>query len=1119
METLTKSKVDVSHLHSSSSLGLHERLAGRKSRGPGQSLREEDAGLDEDDRTSEPSSSSIKDGIAVSSDPPNHQISTTENTSQAHRNIVFGSGLKRLPQSTGDSTASTRKRQKFAASFMWQTDLSEDSWDGFDDSEHSALVSKSSLFGDDKNGEQTQDSSMDVESSADLSVHSEEDRDEKEERKQRSLAFKDWATQQVNEVTGYASLVPTETSHQIKTNPDKEKPISRFLEVDSLSPELVTTSHDIDRKSHHVQVERSESIQELRSKLPVVAEEQKIMEAVFNNPVTVIWGATGSGKTTQIPQFLYEAGFGNKAGPDRGMIGVTQPRRVAAVSMSQRIAQELGDTGDKVAFQVRFNSSTGPKTIIKFMTDGILVREIANDFSLSKYSVIVIDEAHERSSNTDILIGMISRIVDMREDMSKNDRNIKPLKLIIMSATLRIADFLDNPVLFRRGRPPLVQIEGRQYPVTLHFSRQTQPDYVQQAFLKICKGHRRLPPGAMLVFLTGQDEIESLSKRLKEELAETCHATGRRLKVRMTANDAPLEAGDFDVFQDLDGNRSEKTKQGDLGFWRVEGDALGPAEDDDADEFDVIDQEKPSPKAKILPLYSQLPTQDQLRVFEPPLDETRLIILATNVAETSLTIPGIRYVFDCGRKKFKKYDYTTGIQSFEVGWISKASAAQRAGRAGRTGPGHCYRLYSSAVYESDFTEDDEPEIVRMPVEDVVLQLKSMNLQHIANFPFPTPPDRAILAKAERTLTHLGAIQKNGALTDLGRELSKYPISPRYAKMLSIGHQHECLPYTLALVTALAIPNLFLQQNHLRSSTPLEGPPARDSTEDVIVERQARQLQAYRQAQATLSIHSSTSDAIKALTALCAYGHAVDKSTFCKDMFLSTNAMREAASLFAQLTSIVHSLKSNLKTKATMNSLAKMQAPSMVQIAALQQFVAAAFIDQVAILASESPSASPDMGRRPSRAIDVPYLPLFPIHKLSSSTTELADASVYIHPSSLLADRSIKDLPTYIIYHHLQQAAPSSVGNPEQGKQPKIRMYPLTAVSGRQLTHLAYGTDLLEYGKPIGKIEELAHGQRRVCWVTPSLVNKSGKSLGWPLPAIKVKQVKASGGWEVDVVLA
>jgi ATP-dependent RNA helicase DHX37/DHR1 len=250
----------------------------------------------------------------------------------------------------------------------------------------------------------------------------------------------------------------------------------------------------------------------------------------------------------------------------------------------------------------------------------------------------------------------------------------------------------------------------------------------------------------------------------------------------------------------------------------------------------------------ILPLYSLLPNDQQLRVFKPPPEGHRLVIVATNVAETSLTIPGIRYVVDSGRSKERQYDHQTGVQSFQVGWISKASANQRAGRAGRTGPGHCYRLYSSALFEDHFEKFSIPEILRMPIEGVVLQMKSMNIDQVVNFPFPTPPDRASLAKAEKLLVSLGALSKptisrmiggksmlsieGGRITDLGKAMAGYPVAPRFGKMLVLGDQGDCLPFITAIVACLSVGDPFVHETTLDVKDDEESVEEDDGDEDV-----------------------------------------------------------------------------------------------------------------------------------------------------------------------------------------------------------------------------------------------------------------------------------------------
>lgn len=1022
--------------------------------------------------------------------------------SRAPAKIIVGSGLKRPldAQSAGNPIIPKRQRLKRARRDVYEDEHSP--WEGFGSNSDSNVSIGSHQSRSRSEGTQTDSDSENTVSEFSSTEASEADQGDdlevlEAQRKERSSTFKAWASQQMNEALGFTPTAVTAPSWTDSTELKKVAIKPREPEQEPLPPELQPISNVPDRKAFSITVNRSAKIQEARLQLPIVAEEQKIMEAIYNRPTVVIWGATGSGKTTQVPQFLFEAGFGDSGSPNPGMIGITQPRRVAAVSMAKRVSDELGGVANKVAYQIRFESSVSDETAIKFMTDGILIREIAKDFALLNYSVIVIDEAHERSTNTDILIGMVSRIVDLRTSMSRDDYKIKPLKLVIMSATLRISDFLQNPNLFRGGPPPLLRAEGRQYPVTTHFARRTQRDYLEEAFRKVCKGHKQLPPGGMLVFLTGQGEITSLAKRFKETFIHSSENTDQRIQVRIGASEAPLEAEDLDIGED--------DPSGD----RIEDEDSGHNEDLDDDdlEFNIHDSTPASSQIHVLPLYSQLQTKEQLKVFEPPPEGSRLIVLATNVAETSLTIPGIRYVFDCGRAKEKKYDQTTGVQSFEIGWISKASASQRAGRAGRTGPGHCYRLYSSAVYERDFREHAEPEILRMPVEDVVLQLKSMDLQHVLNFPFPTPPDRSNLAKAEKLLTYLGAITNNGKITPIGRDLSTYPLSPRFSKMLLIGYQHNCMPYTIALVSALAVPELFIPEHQLDLSPPLPD-MQKIYTHASLQADEAREVRrkSYNHAHHLFSKNSPTSDALKALTALCAHAYASDPTAFCTQMFLRPKALMEASRLRSQLSSIV---RTNHPTLIGAYS-ARLPEPSKTQLKALQQIVAAAFIDQLAIRADLAPSP-PDMPRKPSRAIDVPYLPLFPIHQ--GRVQDLVDIAVFIHPSSVLAHLPPKELPRYLVYSSLQRGTPATV---EGSAKVKTRMHALTAVTDGQIQALARGTPLLEYGKPIGKILEVEGGERE-CWVGVEVKGEKGRE-GWPLGARRVVQGRKGGEWVVERVV-
>ena len=1030
--------------------------------------------------------------------------------------IIAGAGLKRPLEvdDEGKPVLKKRKRRGGVKSRLSaknegldeSEELEEPEWDGFDsrseaeldtdedldDSEQEQDLSESSVSDNDE-AELGPESGSEAESadSDESSSEDEEDSSDGPDTKQRSSAFKAWANQQVNEALGYQ---PSSNAPNATETPKVSGFKPRELEQDPLPQELQPTTN-VSRKVFSVAVERDDDIQNARLKLPVVSDEQKIMEAIHNNNIVVLKGETGSGKTTQVPQFLFESGYGSPDSPTPGMIGVTQPRRVAAVSMAKRVGDELGNQGKKVAYQIRFEGTVGPETAIKFMTDGVLLREVAQDIALRKYSAIIIDEAHERSVNTDILIGMLSRVVKLREELSLEDPSTKPLKLIIMSATLDLADFRENKALFPIP-PPLLQSEGRQHKVITHFARKTHHDYVEELFRKISKGHRKLPPGGFLVFLTGQNEINHLSKRLREAFRSGHTASGPQ--VRISAKDAPVEAEDIDFGDTIDDNDNDD-EDGELDI-----------NINDDDDFEMEGEEANSGPAKIhvLPLYSLLPTREQLRVFESPPDGSRLIVLATNVAETSLTIPGIRYVFDCGRSKERKYDQTTGVQSFEVGWISKASARQRAGRAGRTGEGHCYCLYSSAVYERDFKDHAKPEILRMPIEGVVLQLKAMNLQHVKNFPFPTSPDRQGLESSEKLLTYLSAISPTGQITQIGSTMSIFPLSPRYARILLVGHLHDCLPYTIALVAGLSAADVFIPENQaVPTIAPREEGTFATNADRIEEEARNNIRRKFNKVQKDFCFLDDKSDAIKLLQVVGEFAHDPTEA-WCQSHFVRFKVLKEILQLRKQITDL---LRTNITAFAGLKFQDKLPAPSPKQVKALKQMVAAGFIDHVAIRADLSPNP-PDVRRKPTRAIDVPYLTIFPSHIGNNGDDE--DKVVYIHPSSPLAHISPQECPEYIVYSYLQRAAP----RPGAEKIPKARMHALTDVTGGQVASLAKGTPLIDYGKPIKsvmpKIKSEADAETRECWVIPYL--KPERGIGWPLPARKVTQRKIPGrGWVVE----
>jgi len=464
---------------------------------------------------------------------------------------------------------------------------------------------------------------------------------------------------------------------------------------------------------------RSKTLKEQREFLPIHSVRKELLTTIRENKIVVIVGETGSGKTTQITQYLYEAGYG-----DYGEIGCTQPRRVAAVTVAKRVAEELGtDLGKKVGYAIRFEDCTSNETIIKYMTDGVLLRESLNDPELEKYSSIVMDEAHERSLNTDVLFGILKKVAAKRRD----------IKIIITSATMNSEKF---STFF--GGAPIFHIPGRTFPVETLFLKSPVDDYVNAAVQKAIQVHIQQPPGDILIFMTGQEDIEA-----------TCVLIAERLET-------------------------------------IEG----------------------IPKMLVLPIYSQLPSDVQARIFE--VSKHRKCIVATNIAETSLTLDGVRYVIDTGFCKLKVYNPRIGMDALQVTPISQASANQRAGRAGRTGPGSCFRLYTDVMFRSEMYENTVPEIQRTNLANVVLLLKSLNVDNLLKFDFMDPPPQETLLNSMYQLWVLGALDNTGELTELGRKMVEFPLDPALSKMLilSANEEYQCSLEMLTIVSMLSVPAVF-----------------------------------------------------------------------------------------------------------------------------------------------------------------------------------------------------------------------------------------------------------------------------------------------------------------------
>ncbi|KAJ4445445.1 hypothetical protein ANN_07250 [Periplaneta americana] len=748
------------------------------------------------------------------------------------------------------------------------------------------------------------------------------------------------------------SAVEEEDTDTVSKNPKVE------VATEAVSDEAVNKPrkerHVASKPAVFVPVHRQADIQEARLRLPILAEEQVIMEAINENPVVVLAGETGSGKTTQVPQFLYEAGYAS----DGKLIGVTEPRRVAAISMSKRVAEEMNLDSNEVSYLIRFEGNATEKTRIKFMTDGVLLKEIQSDFLLSKYSVIILDEAHERSVYTDILIGLLSRIVPLR-----NKRG-NPLKLIIMSATLRLEDFTDNPRLFKTS-PPVLKVESRQFPVTIHFNKRTAVDYVAEAFSKTCKIHTQLPEGGILVFLTGQQEVNCLVRKLRR--AFPFHSKKKGTKAAQTLANGDAESEDEgEVELDMqkaihNARKARRKRQGsevvlpeiNLDSYSVvpgddteadllgNDDDLGDIESDEEDQLNLRGLAACQPMW-VLPLYSLLPSDKQAQVFEPPPEGSRLCVVATNVAETSLTIPNVKYVVDSGRMKTRMYDKVTGVSAFTVTWCSKAAANQRAGRAGRMGPGHCYRLYSSAVFNDQFEQFSVPEIQRKPVDDLLLQMKAMDIDKVVNFPFPSAPDLIQLRSAERRLVLLGALEEpkkkddwTSKVTPLGYAISAFPVAPRFGKMLALSHQQGLLPYTVCMVAALSVQEVLLE-------VPIHG--VEEEAENA-GQKRAQWIQTRRK-WAGMGNSLLLGDPMVLLRAVGASEFAGRRGQllqFCMDNGLRHKAITEIRKLRVQLTNEVNLNLPDLNLCVDPN----MAPPTDIQAKLLRQIMLAGMPDQVA----------------------------------------------------------------------------------------------------------------------------------------------------------------------------
>ena len=545
---------------------------------------------------------------------------------------------------------------------------------------------------------------------------------------------------------------------------------------------------------------KSKTMKEQREFLPIFTCRRELMNIIRDHNVIILVGETGSGKTTQIAQYLHEEGYTRY-----GMIGCTQPRRVAAMSVAKRVSEEVGcELGGTVGYAIRFEDCTSNETLIKYMTDGVLLRESLNEPDLDQYSAVIMDEAHERSLNTDVLFGVLKKVVARRNDM----------KLIVTSATMDAGKFSR---FF--GNVPVFKIPGRTFPVEVMFSKSPAEDYVDAAVKQILAIHLGRPRGDILVFMTGQEDVEA-----------TCVLVHDRLQ------------------------------------------ALGE---------DV-------PPLQILPIYSQLPSDLQAKIFDRAEGGARKCIVATNIAETSLTVDGIFYVIDSGFCKLKVYNPKIGMDALQVFPISQANGNQRAGRAGRTGPGQCYRLYTERIFRDEMLSNTVPEIQRTNLSNVILLLKSLGVKEMLDFDFMDPPPQDNIQQSLYQLWILGALDNTGDLTPIGRKMVEFPLDPPLSKMLLTSEDLGCTDEVVTIVSMLSVPSVFYR------------PKGREEESDARREK----------------FMVAESDHLTLYNVYKQWKAKKYSASWCNENFIQPKAMRRVKEIRSQLLDIMEKNKMEIRSSGT-----------------------------------------------------------------------------------------------------------------------------------------------------------------------------------------------------------
>uniref|UniRef100_A0A674DE11 Pre-mRNA-splicing factor ATP-dependent RNA helicase PRP16 n=1 Tax=Salmo trutta TaxID=8032 RepID=A0A674DE11_SALTR len=571
------------------------------------------------------------------------------------------------------------------------------------------------------------------------------------------------------------------------------KPVGEDGKVDYRTDQKFA-DHMKDKSEASSEFAKKKTLLEQRQYLPIFAVRQQLLNIIRDNSIVIVVGETGSGKTTQLTQYLHEDGY-----TSYGMVGCTQPRRVAAMSVAKRVSEELGSNlGEEVGYAIRFEDCTSEKTVIKYMTDGILLRESLRESDLDHYSAVIMDEAHERSLNTDVLFGLLREVVSRRSD----------LKLIVTSATMDSDKFA---AFF--GNVPIFHIPGRTFPVDILFSKTPQEDYVEAAVKQALQIHLSGMGGDILIFMPGQEDIEVTSDQIVERL------------------------------EDLES----------------------------------------APPLTVLPIYSQLPSDLQAKIFQKAPDGVRKCIVATNIAETSLTVDGIMFVVDAGYCKLKVFNPRIGMDALQVYPISQANANQRAGRAGRTGPGQCYRLYTQSAFKNEMLTTTIPEIQRTNLANVVLLLKSLGVQDLLLFHFMDPPPEDNMLNSMYQLWILGALDNTGSLTPTGRLMVEFPLDPALSKMLIVSCDMGCSADILIIVSMLSVPAIFYR------------PKGREEESDQVREK--------------FSVPES--DHLTYLNVYLQWKNNNYSSIWCNEHFIHTKAMRKVREVRSQLKDIMVQQRMNL----------------------------------------------------------------------------------------------------------------------------------------------------------------------------------------------------------------